>query len=640
MHLKNHILYSVIGLAFICGFASSSAAYADESTVDAIDITVPSSCTFGAGGGGTYSVTMNSNDTEVITANSITITCNDSSGYAIYAIGFSGDSYYGNNTDLISTLGSSYNIKTDGTGTYGSSWKMKITAVTNATVEGSYGTFQNIPATYTKVASFNTNTTSGTITPSYQINVSSTQPADTFEGQVKYTLVHPATAVAPILPLRDTDCPADSICYAPNASDIEGSMSSLGTTTDLANATSSKGGKVSASSNAEKVLIAPNFSRPGYGFAGWSTDFEADNSSTIYGPNETITVPDVSSHGLILYPVWIASAGNLQGWSCSNSNLTQAPTSGRATLTSMTALKDTRDNNVYAVAKLSDGKCWMVENLRLNAENTRGDANIAKAQGYGDATASDQGKFIGLADSEDANFTASTSSDTEPTTANSIYYAGTQSGTATINIFQTDYAGFRMPRYNNNNTNMTTGATNSDGSTALTDSYNGSGNNLRWFGYGNYYSWPAAIANTAYYTTYSGTNGSDAAGTSICPKGWKLPLGYTSTGNINQGESNTANRVGSFSYLDRKLGGTGANQSSDAGTTQSKKWRSFPNNFVCSGYFGSSSADGRSSYGYYWSSSANNSNLAYGLFLDSSHVHPGTNGYYKRNGQSVRCIAQ
>ncbi len=640
MHLKNHILYSVIGLTFVCGFAFSSAVYADESTVDTIDITVPSSCTFGNGGGGTYNATMNNSDTEVITANSITITCNDSSGYAVYAIGFSGDSYYGNNTDLISTLGSNYNIKTDGTGTYGSSWKMKITAVTNATAEGNYGTFQNIPATYAKVASFNTNTTSGTITPSYQINISSTQPADTFEGKVKYTLVHPASAVAPMLPLRDTDCPANSICYAPNASDIVGSMSTLGTTTDLANATSSKGGKVSATSNTEATLIAPNYSRPGYGFAGWSADFEADNSSTIYGPNETITVPDVSSHGLILYPVWIASAGNLQGWSCSNSNLTQAPTSGRATLASMTALKDTRDNNVYAVARLADGKCWMVENLRLNAENSRGTDNISKAQGYGDATANDQGKFIGLADSEDANFTASTSSTTEPTTANSIYYAGTQSGTATINIFQTDYAGFRMPRYNNNNTNMTTGATNSDGSTALTDSYNGSGNNLRWFGYGNYYSWPAAIANTAYYTTYSGTNGSDAAGTSICPKGWKLPLGYTSTGNINQGESNTANRVGSFSYLDRKLGGTGANQSSDAGTTQSKKWRSFPNNFVCSGYFGSSSADGRSSYGYYWSSSANNSNLAYGLFLDSSHVHPGTNGYYKRNGQSVRCIAQ
>jgi uncharacterized protein (TIGR02145 family) len=640
---------------------SSASAWAEDTSIDEVTITVPSSCTMTGTLNTAHTTSLLSGETaNNIGTTTLKVICNDSAGYAIYAIGFT-DDVYGKTVLTSSALGSSYDIATATTVTTGtSSWAMKLAtsgssylpvivgSTGDSEKESSTPDFSNyvaVPTEYTRVAYRNSTTDVGTgalgssLTTTYRVYVSGTQPAGTYIGQVKYTMVHPSNAAAPIPLLRESDCPASSICYAPNASDIVGSMSTLGTTTNLTSV-SPKAGKVSATSNAEIMLIAPNYSRPGYGFAGWSADFEADNSSTIYGPNETITVPDVSSHGLILYPVWIASAGNLQGWSCSNSNLTQAPTSGRATLASMTALKDTRDNNVYAVARLADGKCWMVENLRLNAENSRGTDNISKAQGYGDATANDQGKFIGLADSEDANFTASTSSTTEPTTANSIYYAGTQSGTATINIFQTDYAGFRMPRYNNNNTNMTTGATNSDGSTALTDSYNGSGNNLRWFGYGNYYSWPAAIANTAYYTTYSGTNGSDAAGTSICPKGWKLPLGYTSTGNINQGESNTANRVGSFSYLDRKLGGTGANQSSDAGTTQSKKWRSFPNNFVCSGYFGSSSADGRSSYGYYWSSSANNSNLAYGLFLDSSHVHPGTNGYYKRNGQSVRCIAQ
>lgn len=32
----------------------------------------------------------------------------------------------------------------------------------------------------------------------------------------------------------------------------------------------------------------------------------------------------------------------------------------------ITALKDTRDDDVYTVAKLGDGKCWMIENLRLD----------------------------------------------------------------------------------------------------------------------------------------------------------------------------------------------------------------------------------------------------------------------------------
>ncbi len=634
MHLKNHILYSVIGLTFVCGFAFSSAVYADESTVDTIDITVPSSCTFGNGGGGTYNATMNNSDTEVITANSITITCNDSSGYAVYAIGFSGDSYYGNNTDLISTLGSNYNIKTDGTGTYGSSWKMKITAVTNATAEGNYGTFQNIPATYAKVASFNTNTTSGTITPSYQINISSTQPADTFEGKVKYTLVHPASAVAPMLPLRDTDCPANSICYAPNASDIVGSMSTLGTTTDLANATSSKGGKVSATSNTEATLIAPNYSRPGYGFAGWSADFEADNSSTIYGPNETITVPDVSSHGLILYPVWIASTGNLQGWmGCSS--LTTAPTNTRATLASMIALKDTRDNNVYAVARLADGKCWMVENLRLNAEDSRGDTNIAKAQGYGDATANNQGKFIGLADSED-NFPA-TNGINDSTDANSVYYAGTQSGTATVNIFKTNYASYRMPRYNNNNTNMANDATNSSG-LPLTDSYDTNNDQVRWFGYGNYYSWSAAIADTAYYNL----NNYHVGNTSICPNGWHLPEG---------GDKDNSANSEFWALAVASIGAVPVNTSSQTrpyytgskeGANATKILRAFPNNFVYSGRFDNSSTTHfRSSTGFYWSSSAYGSySEAYNLVLTDSHVYPGDNVHDRQFGRSVRCVIQ
>jgi uncharacterized protein (TIGR02145 family) len=312
-----------------------------------------------------------------------------------------------------------------------------------------------------------------------------------------------------------------------------------------------------------------------------------------------------------------------------------------ATLSSVTALTDTRDNNVYAVARLADGKCWMVEDLRLNAENSLGADNIAKAQGYGDATANNQSRFIGLANSEDS-FTASDSSATDPTTANSIYYAGTQSSTATIDIFQTNYAGYRMPRYNNNNTNMATGATNSDGSTTLIDSYNDNNNHVRWYGYGNYYSWPAAIANTKYFTTYSGADGSDAAGTSICPKGWKLPLGYTSSGDIDQGESLLSNRVGSFSYLSRKLGGGSGAHFSNSGIIQSKKWRSFPNNFVYSGSFNGSSISGRNTGGVYWSSSAavNTDYNAYSLLFQSDFLSPGDGSASRNNGRSVRCIAK
>lgn len=116
------------------------------------------------------------------------------------------------------------------------------------------------------------------------------------------------------------------------------------------------------------TLLAPNYKRAGYGFIGWSTDPNAAShisSATLYGPNETIIVnQDVldtasNDHIVTLYATWLPSAGNLQNWSgCSNMGVGDA-----------TALTDTRDNNTYAVAKLSDGNCWMIENLRLGGDS-------------------------------------------------------------------------------------------------------------------------------------------------------------------------------------------------------------------------------------------------------------------------------
>ena len=107
-----------------------------------------------------------------------------------------------------------------------------------------------------------------------------------------------------------------------------------------------------ASSYTQTTLIAPNYAKPGYGFAGWI----ASENATPYGPNATITTPDLSTSGLKLYAKWVASAGDLQGWNGCN-----AMTTG-----TVTALTDIRDNNTYLVAKLADDNCWIAENLRLN----------------------------------------------------------------------------------------------------------------------------------------------------------------------------------------------------------------------------------------------------------------------------------
>ena len=439
-----------------------------------------------------------------------------------------------------------------------------------------------------------------------------------------------------------TDCPASSICYAPGVPGVEGSMSSLGTTTELSHA-SAKAGKVTVTANSTARLIAPNYKREGYGFAGWSTDADATDASTIYGPNETISTGSLSPNGLVLYPVWVASAGNFQTWTgCPDMTAASYNSSNgelSLSLSSITALTDVRDGNVYAVAKLADGECWMIENLRLNAEDTRGAEKENDSQGYG----STYGGFIGLADSEDENFTGGTSTDTanNPTPANSIYYAGTQSGTASINIIQSQYAALRMPRYNNNNTNI--GGKNSSG-VDLEPSYNGNTNTAQWYGYGNYYTWAAAMANTAYFSGYSGASGSDSADTSICPAYWHLPLGVKSNGVLADGESDSNNRVGSFSYLDRKMGGTGDDASTNAFTnaTMALYWTKFPNNFVYSGSWGSSTAPtNRNTNGYYWSKSAtgNSSVYAHHLSFSTSAVNPGAGRYYRYRGYAVRCVS-
>ena len=185
------LMINTIGNNIKGAYATNPAA-----VVDTLTVTVDSTCHLTHSGGGTYTKTINPGSTDTVTANTITATCNDAGGYAIYAIGYSGDSFEGNNTDLISSDNANWNIKTDGS--YADSfWKVRFAASGQATVTSPYTTYQQIPATYAKVASYNQYTTSGSIVPTYQISLGSGQPAGTYEGKVQYVLVNPSGAAAP-----------------------------------------------------------------------------------------------------------------------------------------------------------------------------------------------------------------------------------------------------------------------------------------------------------------------------------------------------------------------------------------------------------------------------------------------------------
>ena len=379
-------------------------------------------------------------------------------------------------------------------------------------------------------------------------------------------MVHPASDI-PNQPVATT---AGKIGYVPNANgnvvDTMGDQQYTGYTGTISNFITpiTPGGEV--------TLWPSNFKRDGYGFVGWSDKYDwvlnendANGNGTgindgyhIYGPNQTITAPaDINTKGLTLYAVWTKSAGNIQNWSCPNNTIMPVG--------AVTALTDTRDNNTYAVAKLADNNCWIIENLRLGGSQQ---INL---------TTTDSALSINL---------------TLP---------------ASIDAFATSfYTNIEM-----NATNTLSPATNI---TTTPD------NNTAVYSYGNYYSWPASIGTTTAYNTH-GTN----VTTSICPKGWSLPLGNSVT---------TTNK--SFSYLDVQLGGTGVSQTT---TFISNRWRTYPTNFIYAGCFGDSSTINRGSFAYFWSSTVYSSQDTYGVILGNSRLDPGSTNLGKYFGRTIRCIA-
>ena len=604
--------------------ASTLVSADNDSVVDEINITVPVSCTLSGTAMNTHNAEIsNGQYNSAIGETTLKAFCNDNNGFAIYAIGYT-DNEDGKNVLTNSTLGSTHDIET-GTAITGndSQWAMKLSTISSPTptypivITGStddtekeqgdpdYSSFQEVPDDYAKVAyrtsatDTGTNAEGATLTTTYQAYISKTQPAGTYTGQVKYTLVHPHDAEAPLSPQQAT---AGCINYFANASNAVGTM-----------------GCQSATDGNTITLLASNFSRTGYGFAGWSDkyDYATNQNAKFYGPQEDITVPTgTTANGLSLYAVWIPSAGSLQDSSkvsqlcgTGTGSLTTAPTDGTANLSSVSALTDQRDNETYAIAKLADGKCWMIENLRLES-TAEHNSDGALAQGYNSS-------FIGLAAAESDNFD-------DVDTANSLY----STDGSTDKTISGNFEGYRFPRYNNwNNQSSSANRPQNPTSNYATNS----ATNASMYSYGNYYTWAAAIADT---TRYSSTG--DHGTTSICPKGWRLPIG---------GATTASNSFGALSVaLGGPEGGYGAEDgyTTPSGTVMSKIFRSYPSNFLYSNTF-NYNGFGYDEYGYYfgeyWSSTVFNDADSYYLELNSRGAYVGPNNQYgKYVGRSIRCI--
>lgn len=220
-----------------CGVMMSGLVLADGAdVVDRVGILIPSSCTMSGTG-------MSSHNTEIpngtyqadIGTSMIHAFCNDADGFAIYAAGYTGNEVEGiDSNKLIGTSASGNATIETGLATSAgsfdmSNWAMKLamtqdsgdTSGTNAFSidsapnesggpNASFTQYHVVPTIYTKVAHKNAMTDMATslggikFTTTYAAYISKMQPADTYTGQVIYTLVHPASIPAPKSTMLDT----------------------------------------------------------------------------------------------------------------------------------------------------------------------------------------------------------------------------------------------------------------------------------------------------------------------------------------------------------------------------------------------------------------------------------------------------
>ena len=241
LSLSLSLSVALLSLATITtgGLLASSHVSADNpSVVDEINITVPVSCTISGTGMNSHNADINNGlYKDDIGSTTLHAFCNDNEGFAIYAAGYTGNEIGATNSNkLVGTTASNNATIASGLATTAgnpdvSNWAMKLTMTQDSgdtttdnaftidsapnvalpsqaesgATQAPFSDYHTVPNEYVKVAHKNSGTdmtdnTGGVkLTTTYAAYISKTQPADTYSGQVIYTLVHPASHAAPVV---------------------------------------------------------------------------------------------------------------------------------------------------------------------------------------------------------------------------------------------------------------------------------------------------------------------------------------------------------------------------------------------------------------------------------------------------------
>lgn len=250
-------------------------------------------------------------------------------------------------------------------------------------------------------------------------------------------------------------------------------------------------------------------------------------------------------------------------------------------------LKDARDGKYYWVGKLTDGKCWMTQNLDLDLSTSKAltpsdsDVTVNWTPGYTTATSATSSTIL-ASDTGQRSWNLGDYRIINPTTASSF-----GSGKNSAANCSSQFTAYATP--------------------VVAD-----GDENAHYILGNHYQWNAVTAGTG------GTISSGQAAGSICPKGWRLPTSGAS------GEFQvlvSAGNLGTFvANLNRAPYYFVRGGSVDQGS----------NLFIYAGMNGT-----------YWSSTpvSGSANNSYNLYFDANHfVVSATDA--RQGGRSVRCIAR
>lgn len=267
-------------------------------------------------------------------------------------------------------------------------------------------------------------------------------------------------------------------------------------------------------------------------------------------------------------------------------------------------LKDARDGKTYWVTKLADENCWMTQNLDLDLTTAGLTSELSDVTGTWDQNSTNAIKPTDtISTAPDSDWNNTTITDWNKTTYNVV-----QSYDPGVYVFE----------------NGNTIPTSADTSGLDKDT---SGKKEAHYLVGNYYSFNAATAGTGSNITNDDIDGVNPAPSSICPRGWKLPVSGTNNALSNDSISQSFGRMLSNQDITAdKLGA--ANILGD------------PLYFVLGSRL---NANGTllnvSARGYYWSSISYSATNAYYLYFTTSSVYPTTYGNYRRCGFPIRCVA-